>query len=136
MTGPDINKILNSLQIILFDRDSGKHAINQHLLILGIDWGPIHKTSINNLESVGYVPCHNKGYLIIQVFWSGHEWVDLFGDGLWGDESFVDFGLLAAEQLEVDGLVGELDETVVVVDGGFEQSARGLGLDLALWPVF
>jgi hypothetical protein len=53
-----------------------------------------------------------------------------------GDEGFVDFGLFAAEEFEVEAVVGEFEEAVVVVDGGFEEGVGGRGLDLSLLPVF
>lgn len=136
MTGPDIDKILNPLQIILLNRQSGEDAVNEHLLILGVDGGSIDKAGVKNIEPVGDVFVDNEGDFIVQVFGSGYEGVDWFGDGLRGDEGFVDFGLFAAEEFEVEAVVREFDEAVVVVDGGFEESVGGWGLDLSLLPVF
>jgi hypothetical protein len=76
VTGPDIYKILNSLQIILLNRQSGKHAINEHLLILGVDGGSIDKAGVENIEAIGDVFVDNEGDLIVQVFGSGYEGVD------------------------------------------------------------
>ncbi len=52
-----------------------------------------------------------------------------------GDEGFVDFGLLAGEEFEVEAVIGEFEEAVVVVDGGFEEGVGGWGLDLCLLRV-
>ncbi len=76
MAGPDINKILNPLQIILLNRQSGKHSINEHFLILGVDGGSIDKVGVENIEAVGDVFVDNEGDLIIQVFGSGYKGVD------------------------------------------------------------
>ena len=127
----------------MLNRQSGKYAINEHLLILGVDGGSIDKAGVENIEAVGDVFVDNEGDLIVEVFGSGYKGVDRFGDGLRGDEGFVDFGLFAAEEFEVETVVGEFEEAVVVVDGGFEEGVGGWGLDLsllaldlALLPVF